>query len=129
MFETVTKPWGYYMTVKKGVRPYTKEGYEGEFWPVVYWEKFLVFTPGNSLSLQSHQFRTEYWLVIAGYGLVTINDNKHVVEKGWEGVIRSGFKHRVQNTGKILLVVKEIAEGIRCEEDDLVRYSDQYGRV
>ena len=92
----------------------------------------MVFNSGHSLSLQSHEHREEWWEVCKGSGLVTIGEWVGIVKKGWTGHIPKGVKHRVQNDGPGLLVIKEHAEAAEGEilsETDLTRYADQYGRV
>ncbi|MNO08888.1 Mannose-1-phosphate guanylyltransferase 1 [compost metagenome] len=43
--------------------------------------------------------------------------------------IRAGHKHRLMNPGVIDLVLIEVQSGDYLGEDDIVRFSDQYGRV
>lgn len=121
VLERVVKPWGLYITKERGksLLDLNKE----------HWFKFLVFNSGHSMSLQSHEHREEWWEVCRGSGLVTIGDNIHIVKKGWRGHIPKGVKHRIQNDGPNLLVIKEHAEGEILSETDLIRYEDQYGRV
>lgn len=128
MIEKVIKPWGFYITKVRGKRHpsgcLVTSAYTNE-----YWIKFLVFNPCHSLSLQSHLYREEHWEVTMGFGLVTIGDKVQMVKKGWKGKIPAGVKHRAQNDGPGLLVIKEYAEGPLLSETDLVRYEDQYGRM
>jgi mannose-6-phosphate isomerase-like protein (cupin superfamily) len=124
ILERVTKPWGLYITKERGKSPWNPNKER--------WLKFLVFNPGHSLSLQSHEHREEWWEVKMGSGLVTIGYKVYIVKKGWNGYIAKGVKHRVQNDGPGLLVIKEHAEAAEGEilsETDLTRYVDQYGRV
>jgi len=115
--ETVMKPWGCYKVYKRGSLP-------GE----EYWVKTLHFYKGQSLSLQSHEFRSEEWRIAKGRGVFQLNNSYQVVQEGWKGVIKPGDKHRIWNDNCEELVVIEIAFGSQLSEDDLVRWEDQYNR-
>jgi mannose-1-phosphate guanylyltransferase / mannose-6-phosphate isomerase len=43
--------------------------------------------------------------------------------------IRAGNKHRLENPGKLELVLIEVQSGEYVGEDDIVRFDDKYGRV
>ncbi len=115
--ETVMKPWGCYKVYRRGCLP-------GE----EYWVKTLHFNKGQSLSLQSHEFRSEEWRIAKGRGIFQLNNSYQMVQEGWMGTIRPGDKHRIWNDNCDELVVIEIAFGPQLSEDDLVRFEDQYGR-
>ncbi len=89
--------------------------------------KIITVTPNKKLSLQSHSKRTEFWKVIGGSGIFEIDDSKHDVVLGDEYHIPVGTKHRIiaKENG---LSVLEIATG-EFDENDIVRYEDDYGRV
>jgi mannose-6-phosphate isomerase-like protein (cupin superfamily) len=40
-----------------------------------------------------------------------------------------GCKHRLSNPGKIPLKIIEVQSGSYLEEDDIVRFNDNYGRT
>lgn len=88
--------------------------------------KILSLKPNEALSLQSHKDREEFWRVIAGSGDIEINDKKEVASVGDEYFIKAGEKHRLC-AGSNGLEVLEISLG-HFSEDDVVRYSDNYGR-
>jgi len=115
----VEKQWGWYQVLEEGVR---EDGME-------YWSKYLIYKPGHSMSLQSHDFRTEWWEVIEGEGIVRIGDTEYVVKKGWKEVVPAKTKHRITNDIESYLTVKEDVVGKFCWEEDLVRYADQYGKL
>ncbi|MEY3672842.1 MAG: mannose-6-phosphate isomerase, partial [Pseudomonadota bacterium] len=43
--------------------------------------------------------------------------------------IPAGHKHRLENPGKIDLVLIEVQSGGYLGEDDIVRFEDHYGRA
>lgn len=91
--------------------------------------KRIVVNSGQRLSLQSHQHRDETWMIINGSGIVTRNDSELRVDAGNIVKISRGVKHRIKNVGQGQLVFIEVQTGEYFGEDDIVRYSDDYGRV
>ncbi len=88
--------------------------------------KIITIKPGESLSLQSHSKRSEFWRVIEGSGVVEIENNKYDVVSGDEHNVPVNAKHRA-TAGESGLVFLEIDEG-DFDEEDIVRYEDKYGR-
>lgn len=89
--------------------------------------KIINVNPNQSLSLQSHNYRSEFWKVIKGSGFFEINDNKYQVYEGDEEYIKAKTKHRISSsdTG---IVILEISFG-NFDENDIIRYEDNYGRI
>jgi len=88
--------------------------------------KIITVKPNQSLSLQSHTKRTEFWKVIKGDGIVEIGDMKYNVKEGDEFNIAVGDKHRMTG-GDLGLCVLEIARG-DFGKNNIIRYEDKYGR-
>lgn len=108
------RPWGKFENFIDG------EGYQ---------VKRLTINPGAKLSLQSHNHRSEHWIVVRGTAKVTNGENE-VIVKANEGVyISVGNKHRLENPGKDILEVIEVQTGDYLGEDDIVRYEDIYNRI
>lgn len=110
--EKVDKPWGYFM-----------ELYQYDNKKV----KILYLDIKSSLSYQSHKHRDEVWFIMNGKGLLTLNGLERKVYE--EDVIRinAGDKHRI-STDLSTLRILELQIGHYLEEDDIIRYDDQYGR-
>ncbi len=89
--------------------------------------KIITVKADETLSLQSHTKRSEFWHVISGNGMFEIDGNKYNVVVGDEKIILIGSKHRI-TAGNNGIEVLEIALG-DFDEDDIVRYNDKYGRV
>ncbi len=89
--------------------------------------KIITVNANQKLSLQSHTKRAEFWKVVGGSGIFQIGDERHNVSAGDEHNINIGEKHRME-AGNDGLVVLEIATGT-FEENDIVRYEDDYGRI
>ena len=83
--------------------------------------------PGQRLSLQSHRFRSEHWAIAIGTGRVTLDESIRDVRPGDALFIPVGGVHRIENTGDEDLIIIETQLG-RCEEDDIIRLEDDYGR-
>ena len=110
---TEHRPWGSFTVLEEG------EGYK---------LKRLEVNPGERLSLQSHRYRSEHWVVVRGEGLITV-DRKQVTLKPGESIfIPAGARHRLENRGTERLVLIEVQTGSYFGEDDIQRYEDDYGR-
>ena len=91
--------------------------------------KEISINPGSELSLQSHTHRCEQWDVVSGKGEFIIGDKKIPVEVGDSADVIQGEKHRMINTDHAKpFVVIEVDRGL-FDENDIVRYEDDYGRV
>ena len=90
--------------------------------------KRIIVQPGQKLSLQKHQFRSEHWVVVGGAAVVT-RDAEVVDLKENEGIfLPLGCVHRLENKGTVPLVLIEIQTGTYLGEDDIIRLDDVYGR-
>lgn len=107
------RPWGFYESLTLSVRFYVKR---------------IVVKPGNKLSLQKHFHRAEHWIVVAGTALAH-RDGEEILLRGNESVyLPRGSVHRLENQGKMSLVLIEVQVGSYLGEDDIVRFDDTYGR-
>ena len=110
----VHRPWGTYTVLEEG--PHFKI-------------KRIVVKPGAALSLQMHHHRSEHWVVVAGMARVVNGDKTSLVNTNESTFIPAGHKHRVDNPGKLDLVMIEVQSGTYLAEDDIVRFQDVYGRA
>lgn len=108
------RPWGWFEVLVVG------DGFK---------VKRIHVHPGAALSLQSHKYRSEHWIVVEGIARVTIDDDIKLVEGGESVFVPLGAIHRIENTGTLPLVLIEIQIGNYFGEDDIVRYSDVYART
>jgi len=107
------RPWGSWTLLVKG------EGFQ---------VKTIDVTPGHRLSLQSHQHRSEHWIVVEGTALVTIDEATFTVKANESKYIPLGAVHRLENPGDTPLRIVEVAVGDYLGEDDIVRYADDWAR-
>lgn len=84
--------------------------------------------PGASLSLQSHQHRSEHWIVVSGTAEVTIGDTVKLLNEDQSVYVPRGCVHRMKNPGKVAMVLIEVQTGSYLGEDDIIRYDDVYAR-
>jgi mannose-6-phosphate isomerase-like protein (cupin superfamily) len=91
--------------------------------------KRITVDPGQRLSYQSHARRAEHWVIVSGRARVTIDGAEHDLEAGQAIDIAKGAAHRVSNPGLDELVFVEVQLGDYFGEDDIVRYTDDYGRA
>ncbi len=90
--------------------------------------KRLLVNPGQRLSLQSHKQRDEHWIVVRGTATVTLNDTVTEYSYGQHVYVPRGTKHRISNSGDVPVEIIEVQIGDSFAEEDIVRYSDDYGR-
>lgn len=114
LHQTVYRPWGSYTILEKSDRHKIKN---------------IMVMPDKSLSLQMHHHRSEHWVVVKGMACVQVNEKKRFLRQGESTFIRSGEKHRLSNHGKIPLEIIEVQLGECVDENDIVRFDDDYGRV
>ncbi len=112
---TVRRPWGSYTVLEDH-----DSGYK---------MKRIEVTPGQSLSLQRHQHRSEHWVVVSGTATVTRDGETFTVSKNESIYIPIGVQHRLQNRGRIPLQIVEVQVGEYLGEDDIERFDDSYGRI
>jgi mannose-1-phosphate guanylyltransferase/mannose-6-phosphate isomerase len=109
----VHRPWGSYTVLEESG---------------VYKIKRVTVRTGQKLSLQLHHHRSEHWVVVSGTAEVELDGERCLLRKGESSFVRSGMKHRLGNPGVIPLEVIEVQLGGYLEEDDIVRFEDDYGR-
>jgi mannose-1-phosphate guanylyltransferase len=107
------RPWGTYEVLVD------TEGYK---------VKRIVVKPGGRLSLQKHFHRNEHWIVVSGTATVTVDNQTKLVRPNESTYIKMGQVHRLENDGKIDLVMIEVQVGEYTGEDDIVRIEDIYAR-
>ena len=90
--------------------------------------KRICVKPGAALSLQSHRFRSEHWIVVEGKARVTIDGEVKLVNEGQSVYVPLGAKHRMENPSKLPMVLIEVQIGSYFGEDDIIRYEDLYAR-
>ena len=98
---------------------------EGEGFKV----KRIEVLPGKRLSYQKHARRAEHWMVVAGSAKVTLDDVEITLRTGDVIDIPVEAKHRVENPAAEKLIFIEIQRGAYLGEDDIVRFSDDFGRA
>lgn len=94
----------------------------------MYKVKRIVVLPGKKLSLQKHYHRNEHWIIVSGTATVTVDDDRYLVRANESTYVQMGQVHRLENEGKINLVMVEVQVGEYTGEDDIVRIEDVYGR-
>ena len=94
----------------------------------IYKIKRVSVKPGQRLSLQLHHHRSEHWVVVSGTAEVELNGENRFLRQGESTFVPSGMRHRLKNPGIIPLEVIEVQLGEYLEEDDIVRFDDEYGR-
>ncbi len=107
------RPWGTYTILDEN------NGYK---------IKRIEVKPGKRLSLQKHYHRNEHWVVLSGSATVTVGEKTFAVNPNESTYIKAGEIHRLENRGKLPLVIIEVQVGEYTGEDDIVRLEDDYKR-
>ncbi|KQI67154.1 mannose-1-phosphate guanyltransferase [Loktanella sp. 3ANDIMAR09] len=108
------RPWGWFESLVVGDR---------------FQVKRIVVHPGAALSLQSHHHRSEHWIVVQGTAKVTVDDEIRLISENQSVYIPLGAVHRMENPGKVPMVLIEVQTGSYLGEDDIIRYEDVYART
>jgi len=114
MFPKDYRPWGWFESLAIGER---------------FQVKRICVKPGASLSLQSHNHRSEHWIVVEGAAKVTIDGELKLVTEGQSVYVPLGAVHRMENPSKLPMMLIEVQIGTYLGEDDIVRYEDVYRRT
>jgi mannose-6-phosphate isomerase-like protein (cupin superfamily) len=91
--------------------------------------KRIVVNPGERLSLQYHNHRSERWTAVSGHGIAEIDGTEHALQLGHTVDIPLKATHRVSCTSDTPLVFIEIQYGKLLDENDIIRLSDDYNRI
>lgn len=112
--KTVYRPWGFYTVIAQG---------NG------FLSKIIHVNSGQKLSVQSHNHRSEHWVVLTGTAKVVLEANERILSPGHSVDIPVKAIHSLQNPYKEALEIIEVQKGDIIAEDDIIRYEDIYGRV
>lgn len=107
------RPWGSFTLLEKG------ENFQ---------VKLIEVKPGCKLSEQMHNHRSENWIVVRGTAKVFLDGKERILHAGESVYIPPNSRHRLENPGKINLTLIEVQIGEYLGEDDIVRFSDDFGR-
>lgn len=107
------RPWGSFFVIKEDPS---------------YKIKRIEVNPGQRLSYQYHNKRSEVWIMIQGNGIIILNGKSKKYKKGDTILIPQGMKHRIENCGNEKTIFIEVQTGSYFGEDDIVRLEDDYNR-
>lgn len=107
------RPWGSFVELVKG------ENYQ---------IKMIEVNPGMRLSEQMHNHRSEHWIFLQGTAKVYLDGKEHILHANESIFIPMNTRHRLENPGKIPVKLIEVQSGEYLGEDDIIRFSDDYGR-
>ena len=108
------RPWGFFETLILQDR---------------FQVKRIHVHPGAALSLQSHYHRSEHWIVVQGTAKVTVDAEVRLLTENQSIYIPLGAVHRMENPGRVPMVLIEVQTGSYLGEDDILRYEDIYART
>lgn len=112
--KTIERPWGNYKVIEEGLE---------------YKIKKIIVQPNEKLSLQLHYHRSEHWIVVRGTAKIKNGDQEIMIHENQSTYIPKGVLHRLENPGLIPLEMIEVQCGVYLEEDDIIRFDDNYGRI
>jgi cytidyltransferase-like protein len=106
------RPWGYYRVLHEVPGTKVKE---------------LTVDPGQSLSMQRHKHRSEYWIVSEGTAIVNsmmpggYSMPSLKLEKHAEYRVPANEWHQLTNPFDVPCKIIEIQYGLQCDESDIER--------
>ncbi len=109
----VYRPWGTYTILEENGNTKIKR---------------IVVYPGAKLSMQMHHHRSEHWIVVKGTAKIVNGDQVIFLEENQSTYVAKTTRHRLENPGKVPLHLIEVQIGPYLEEDDIVRFDDEFGR-
>ncbi len=112
--KTVYRPWGFYTVIAQG---------QG------FLTKIIHVNTGQKLSVQSHNYRSEHWVVLTGKAKVILEGQELILSPGHSVDIPVKAIHSLQNPFEEGLEIIEVQKGDPLIEEDIIRYEDMYGRV
>lgn len=112
--KTVYRPWGFYTVIAQG---------EG------FLTKIIHVNPKQKLSVQSHNHRSEHWVVLSGTAKVVLESKELILNSGYSVDIPVKAIHSLQNPYNEAVEVIEVQKGDLLIEEDIIRYEDMYGRA
>ena len=112
--KTVYRPWGFYTVIAEG------KGFQ---------TKLIHVNVGQKLSVQSHNHRSEHWVVLSGMAKVVLEGKEHILSPGHSIDIAVKAIHSLQNPFDEDIEIIEVQKGDILSEDDIIRYEDMYGRA
>ena len=89
--------------------------------------KIISINPNGSLSLQYHKNRSEFWRILSGHPIVTIEGKEVGAKPGDEFFVQKLEKHKIETKDGSAQFL-EISFG-NFDENDIVRLEDKYGRA
>ena len=111
---TVHRPWGKYTVLHEAPQ---------------FKVKRIEVNPGKKLSLQLHHKRSEHWVVVQGCARLTVGEQTATLAPNESIYVPMQVKHRIENATDQTLVMVEVQCGDYLGEDDIVRFSDDFGRA
>lgn len=110
----IFRPWGHYISIV-----------EEQKWQL----KLIHVKPGEKLSLQMHNHRSEHWIVVNGTAKVELDNEISILKENQSTYIPVESKHRLSNPTLEPLILIEVQSGTYLGEDDIVRFEDKYNRL
>ena len=83
--------------------------------------KRIHFSPGWVLSLKSHHYRLEQWIVVKGSAHVTFGDKDELVTEGQSVYLLLGIINCIKNLNKLLRIIIEMQTGKILGKYDILR--------
>ena len=113
MLEIGERPWGKYFVLADEPN---------------YKLKRIEVNAGQRLSYQYHQHRQEFWTIVEGNAIITLDDKELSLSYVESIFIPQGAKHRIENKTSDVLVFIEVQAGTYLGEEDSIRLQDDYER-
>lgn len=103
------RAWGEYQVLDYRIQP------DGQN----FLSKHLIIKPGQHISYQKHQHRTEMWTFVDGTGKLILEDEVKPISRGDFAYIKPGMKHAIKADTELHII--EVQVGDELTEEDIER--------
>ncbi len=107
--QAVYRPWGKINSIDNG-----------EHFQV----KRIMVRPGEKISTQMHNYRSEHWIVVSGTAKVVNGIKETLLTENQSTYIPAGVVHTLENPSETDLELIEVQLGSYLGEDDIIRFDD-----
>lgn len=114
IYGQIYRPWGHYQII-----------YSNKCFQI----KYITVKADARLSLQMHRHRSEHWIVVKGTAHIIRDNESFIIKENESTFIPKNTKHRLMNPNSNDIEIIEIQLGNYLQEDDIIRFEDDYGRV
>ena len=82
----------------------------------------ISVVPGGEIARQSHEERSEHWIVVQGKAQASLDGKTVALTQGQSVMVPAGSIHQISNQGNEPLILVEVHTGTKLDESDVKRF-------